>query len=121
MSIRKRPSATSLPPSPRDDESSRFRKYMVTMGIRMACLMLMVVIQPYGWYTWLFGAGAVALPYIAVVIANVGKDSHDHSAENPQRELPADSAPSPAPPERVIRITEKPRLPPGSTPPEGEP
>ena len=31
----------------------------------------MVVITPYGWYTWVFGAAAIVLPYIAVVLANV--------------------------------------------------
>ncbi len=41
------------------------------MGIRIACFILMVVITPYGWYTWVFGAAAIVLPYIAVVLANV--------------------------------------------------
>ena len=40
------------------------------MGIRIACFILMVVITPYGWYTWVFGAAAIVLPYIAVVMAN---------------------------------------------------
>lgn len=115
MSTRKRPSATSLPPSPQDDETSRFRKYMVTMGIRIACLILMVVVQPFGWYTWLFAAGAVFLPYIAVVLANVGKDSHETTAEVPDLALPApEAAPEPEEPPRVIRIAETPRL---DTPP----
>ena len=118
MSTRKRPSATSLPPSPQDDETSRFRKYMVTMGIRIACLILMVVVQPFGWYTWLFAAGAVFLPYIAVVLANVGKDAHETTAETPDLALPTTQAgPAPEEPPRVIRIAETPRL---ETPTEPE-
>lgn len=80
------------------------------MAIRIACFILMVVITPYGWYTWVFGAGAILLPYIAVVLANVGEDVHRVDAENPERALPAASVvaqsktPDPAPP--VIRIEE---------------
>ena len=57
------------------------------MGIRIVCFILMVLITPYGWYTWVFGAGAVFLPYIAVVIANVGDDVHEVDAERPERAL----------------------------------
>jgi len=113
MSPRKRPSATSLPPSPQEDESSRIRKYMVTMGIRIACLILMVVVQPFGWYTWVFAAGAVFLPYFAVVIANVGKDAHETVAESPDLSLPAPQPAAPAEDDvpKVIRIAESPRAP----------
>ncbi len=78
------------------------------MGVRVVCFLLMVLITPYGWYTWLLGAAAVVLPYLAVVLANVGQDGRDTRPENPERALPAASgAPStPAPVERVIRISE---------------
>lgn len=77
------------------------------MGIRIACFILMVVITPYGWYTWVFAAGAILLPYVAVVIANVGADSR-RPAESPDRAI---GASAPAPPEpasdsAVIRISE---------------
>lgn len=80
------------------------------MGIRIVCFILMVVITPYGWYTWVFAAGAIVLPYIAVVLANAGSDvSRTPVAENPERALPA--APSPRPTQapgadRVVRIEE---------------
>lgn len=57
------------------------------MGIRVACFVLMALITPYGWYTWVFGAGAIFLPYIAVVLANVGEDVHTVEAESPERAL----------------------------------
>ena len=105
------PSATSLPRAPRDEVGARSVRYLVTMGIRVACFVLMVVVQPYGWYTWIFGAGAIFLPYIAVVIANVGQDAKTPRAENPERALPA--APpattepaAPATEHPVLRITE---------------
>ncbi len=113
MSSRKRPSTTSLPQSPSADESSRFRKYMITMGTRVVCLLLMVLVHPYGWYTWVFAAGAVALPYVAVVIANVGKDAHETTAERPDLALPPAASPPEAPEReasRVIQVPETPRL-----------
>lgn len=81
---------------------------MITMGVRIACFILMVVITPYGWYTWVFAAGAIFLPYVAVVIANVGADSR-REPERPERALPAPPPAAPtsdAPPPSVLRIQE---------------
>src|SRR5262249_28874974 len=105
--------------APRDDADSRFAKYAITMGIRMACFIAMVLVTPYGWYTWVFGAGAIFLPYVAVVIANVGADSRRAGAENPERMLasPAPAAEPAAPAPNVIRIVETPRLDPPPTDP----
>lgn len=83
------------------------------MGIRIVCLLLMVFVTPYGWYTWVFALGAVVLPYIAVVSANVGQDSRSSVPENPERALPAPAAASPVTPRTepvVIRVEEQRRL-----------
>lgn len=100
------PSATSLPRAPRDDVDARSVRYLVTMGIRIACFVLMVVITPYGWYTWVFGAAAIFLPYIAVVSANVGHEGRRNRREDPEAALPAAPSVSAAPEPRVIRIDE---------------
>ncbi|GAA5209086.1 DUF3099 domain-containing protein [Microbacterium kyungheense] len=103
------PSATSLPRAPRDDVGARSTRYLVMMGVRIACFILMVVITPYGWYTWVFGAAAIFLPYIAVVSANVGQEARSNRREDPEPSLPAaPSAPLPGAPaeSRVIRIEE---------------
>jgi hypothetical protein len=98
-----------LPEAPRDDEHRRSSRYLAMMGIRIACFILMVVITPYGWYTWVFGIAACVLPYVAVVLANVGSDVPRTAVVNPERALPAEpserpaSAPSGSP---VIRIEE---------------
>ena len=42
------------------------------MGIRTACVIAAVIIP--GWPRWLFLVGAVFLPYIAVVVANAGRE-----------------------------------------------
>ena len=87
---------------------------MVMMGIRIACFIAMAVVTPYGWYTFVFAAGAIFLPYLAVIVANVGQDAEVSAAVNPERMI--ESAPTtpvaPAAEEpTVIRIAETPRLP----------
>lgn len=91
------------------------RRYMWTMAIRVSCFVLMAVVTPYGWYTWVFAAGAIFLPYVAVIVANVGYDSSAR-AEPVQRMLSAPAAPASSPaaprPEAtpgVILLTETPR------------
>lgn len=85
-------------------------KYVIMMGIRVACFVAMILVTPYGWYTWLFAAGAVFLPYIAVVVANVGQESRAAPAETvtlPALEQ-AEDKPSPTPHSQVITISETP-------------
>ena len=54
------------------DQSSRARKYFISMMVRTACFILAVILpSPYRWVA-LFGA--VVLPYIAVVVANAGRE-----------------------------------------------
>lgn len=49
-------------------------KYTVAMGIRVVCIALCVFVR--GWWLLLPAAGAVFLPYFAVIIANnVGSGS----------------------------------------------
>lgn len=87
---------------------------MVMMGIRIACFIAMAVVTPYGWYTFVFAAGAIFLPYLAVIVANVGQDAEVSAAVNPERMIEsAPSAPAPAAAAdapTVIRIAETPRL-----------
>lgn len=81
------------------------------MGVRVACFILMVVITPYGWYTWVFGAAAILLPYIAVVLANVGQEARRNRREDPERALPATpAAAAHARAGDVIRIDETPAI-----------
>lgn len=59
---------TTAPLSAADDQDQRARRYLVTMAIRTACFVLMIVFD--GWLRWAFLAGAAGLPYVAVVLAN---------------------------------------------------
>jgi hypothetical protein len=73
--LRRRPSpevqsATALRNSPLADRRKRMWKYTITMTVRTLCLIALVVVPD--WWRYVFGVGAVILPYIAVVLANVG-------------------------------------------------
>lgn len=83
------PAVTSLPQAPRDEADHRVRRYALTMTIRIVCFGLMVLVQPYGWYTWIFAIAAAVLPYIAVVFANAGSDSTETTAESPVQQIEA--------------------------------
>jgi hypothetical protein len=60
-----------------DDMRERMIKYAVAMGIRMVCLILIFVVD--GWFKLIAVAGAVFLPWIAVVIANGSDKAEAHS------------------------------------------
>lgn len=56
-----------------DEMRQRMIKYTLSMGIRMVCLILVFVVE--GWLQWVMIAGAVFLPYFAVIFANGGSDT----------------------------------------------
>ena len=68
-----------------EDMRQRMIKYALAMGIRMVCLILIFVVD--GWFKLVMVAGAVFLPWIAVVIANGSDQAEVHS------DLLLDSAP----------------------------
>ena len=102
---------TSLPQSPQDEVDARVRRYWITMGIRMSCFALTVLVTPYGWYTWVFAIAAAVLPYIAVVFANAASPTTTQVVESPMQQLTA--APTPETAEEtshpsIITIVESP-------------
>ena len=68
-----------------EDKRQRMIKYALAMGIRMVCLVLIFVVD--GWFKIIPVAGAVFLPWIAVIIANGNDKAEGHS------DLLVDSAP----------------------------
>ncbi|MGV8857135.1 DUF3099 domain-containing protein [Rhodoglobus sp.] len=62
-------SITSLPERPDDERHRRMVNYSIAMAIRVVCVLLCVFVR--GWWLVLPILGAVVLPYIAVVLANV--------------------------------------------------
>ncbi|MEV7971581.1 DUF3099 domain-containing protein [Cellulomonas sp. NPDC089187] len=69
-------SVTSAPKSLADDQSRRASRYLIQMGIRVACFLLTVLLWRHVplWLSILFLVGAVILPYTAVLFANAGRE-----------------------------------------------
>jgi len=100
----KQQSITSLPPSPEAERRARMIKYSVTMGIRMVCIILMLFVH--GWWLLVCAAGAILLPYFAVIVANVHGNAAGTAVVRPgavelyrgQSSTRPDSASAPQPP-----------------------
>lgn len=68
---------TTAGTSPAEDLRGRQRRYLISMSIRTLCFIGGVAVGP-GWLRWVLIAGAVFLPYFAVVMANTkGPRSED--------------------------------------------
>lgn len=65
-------SITAAHRSHAEEMRERLTRYAITMGIRTAGFVLLVVIH--NPTRWLFGIAAVVLPYVAVVFANAGRE-----------------------------------------------
>lgn len=59
---------TSVPVALSREQDIRVRRYVLSMLVRTLCVLGVVVVP--GWWRWLLLAGAVFLPYLAVVVAN---------------------------------------------------
>ena len=62
-----------------DDVNERMLRYLVSMSIRTVCFVL-VLVTPDPW-RWFFAVGAIVLPYVAVIIANAGRERRGTAPE----------------------------------------
>ncbi len=53
------------------DQRARTRRYLISMAIRTVCFIGAIIAT--GWLRWALVAGAVLLPYVAVIMANAGR------------------------------------------------
>jgi hypothetical protein len=67
---------TQARPAKSEDIGHRERRYLLMMGVRIACFIVAIIMftQGAGWYTAIPAVGAVILPYFAVVMANGGRE-----------------------------------------------
>ena len=74
-------------------------KYTIAMSIRVACIFAMLFVD--GWWLAVCAAGAIFLPYVAVVLANVNAPNHASQVLRPGglvSQRPTDqTSPSPGP------------------------
>ena len=93
-------SITTLPPSPEAERRARMIKYSIAMSIRVLCVIGLLFAR--GWWLAVFAAGAIFLPYFAVVLANVQGSGRQRTVLRPgglMRRTPppaAGGAPGPA-------------------------
>ena len=62
---------TTAGKSPRQEQRERVRRYLITMGIRVVCFILAIVLAR-GWIRAVAVILALVLPWVAVVVANAG-------------------------------------------------
>jgi Protein of unknown function (DUF3099) len=59
-----------------EDIAYRERRYLIMMGIRVACfgLTILLFVAGAGWFAAIPAVGALVIPYFAVVFANGGRE-----------------------------------------------
>ena len=86
------------------DIASRTRRYLIMMGIRIACFGATIALfaEGAGWFAAIPAVGAITIPYFAVVIANGGREPASttgfraYEPRLPERYTPPDAAGRPA-------------------------
>jgi hypothetical protein len=58
-----------------EEQTGRTRRYLISMSIRTVCVIGAIFVP--GWPRWILIAGAVVLPYLAVVAANAGRENDE--------------------------------------------
>lgn len=56
-----------------EDQSGRTRRYLISMAIRTVCFIGAIIAD--GWLRWALVVGALVLPYVAVIVANAGREN----------------------------------------------
>ncbi|PRI12010.1 DUF3099 domain-containing protein [Leucobacter massiliensis] len=85
-------SVTSAGVNPADDRAHRMRMYFIAMSLRVVCVASLFWVR--GWWVLLAAAGAVILPWFAVMVGNAV--AHN-GGEAPEAPAPAELEGSPAP------------------------
>jgi hypothetical protein len=85
---------TTVRRNPRDELRERQRRYLLTMGLRVVCWILAIVLFGVGlrWEGGIAVAASLILPWVAVVAANAGPrrtaESPSLYVQEPHRALP---------------------------------
>lgn len=64
------------------DQAWRTRRYLISMSVRVTCFIASILAG--GWLRWVCFVGALVLPWIAVVIANAGRENAAGAADSLQ-------------------------------------
>lgn len=72
---------TSMRESADEERAARTRKYALMMAVRLACFLALIWVR--GPWMLVFAAGAIFLPYFAVVLANAVRYRRNRRIERP--------------------------------------
>jgi hypothetical protein len=97
--LAKAQSITTVSESPDDERKSRMLKYTLAMTIRVVCIVVAMFVE--GWLMWLAFAGAIFLPYFAVVLANAQGPKPGEISKVTQVIKPVDASPSAEPTTKI--------------------
>jgi hypothetical protein len=90
---------TEVQASRAEDIRARQRRYLWSMLVRTICFVGAVAVGP-GWLRWTLVAGAIFLPYVAVIMANAADNRNDaFRVDRPGMTAP--ELPPAAPPDRA--------------------
>jgi hypothetical protein len=78
-----------------EDQAGRQRRYLISMGIRTVCFVGAILTS--GPLRWVLFSFALLLPYVAVVIANAGRERTRDSGLRVMTSAPPDALGSSAP------------------------
>lgn len=79
---------TDAPEDLATEQARRVRTYLIQMAVRLVCIFLAVLVP--GPLRWVFIAGAVLLPYSAVLFANAGRKRAAPSTGLDPRQITSD-------------------------------
>lgn len=111
------PRITTAPVANKAHQQRNVGTYLISMGIRTACFVGMIFVP--GPMRWVLAAAAVVLPYIAVVLANAGRESPRPTTTQvtPQTPRALDSPTTPLQEPTVTWVQAEEAPPPGPTSP----
>ena len=86
-------SVTSAGVNPADDRAHRMRMYFIAMVLRVLCVVSLFWVR--GWWILLVAAGAVLLPWFAVMVGNAVAHGEGEAPEAPEPLQLASAEPDP--------------------------
>lgn len=75
-------SVTSAGVNPTEDRAHRMRMYFIAMTLRVACVVSLFWVR--GWWVLLVAAGAVLLPWFAVLVGNAVAHGGEEAPDAPE-------------------------------------
>lgn len=88
-------SVTSAGVNPAEDRAHRMRMYFIAMVLRVLCVVSLFWVR--GWWILLVAAGAVLLPWFAVMVGNAVAHGDGEAPEAPEPLQLASAEPDPDP------------------------